>query len=219
MEEIFENLTRCPLFAGLDRSALESVLPALHPIRRAWNKGETVLRPGAPPPGVGVVLTGGVRVVREDFWGSRSLLAVLGPGSLFAETFACAGAPLDVRVEAVAAAQAVFFPASALLSPPPGGEALPGRLLAVLAEKNLSFNRTVRYLSQRTTRAKVLSYLSDQAEKARSAVFSIPLNRQELADYLAVDRSALSAELGKLRQAGVLDFTRNRFTLLQRPES
>ena len=174
--------------------------------------------PGEPAPGVGVVLSGGVRIVREDFWGNRSLLAAVGPGDLFAEAFACAGVPLTVRVEGAQDGEGVFFPPEHLMDPPPGGGALPGRLLGLMARKNLMLNRKIGHLSQRTTRAKVLSYLSHQAEAAGSSSFTIPLDRQELADYLSVDRSALSAQLGQLRREGVLDFSRSRFTLLQKPE-
>ena len=218
MEKIFAVLPRCPLFAGLDEDALEELLPRLQPIRRRWVRGETLFHPGEPAPGVGVVLSGGVRVVREDFWGNRSLLTTVEPGDLFAEAFACAGVPLAVRVEGVREGEGIFFPPENLMDPPSGGGALPGRLLGLMARKNLMLNRKIDHLSQRTTRAKVLSYLSDQAEAAGSSSFTIPLDRQELADYLSVDRSALSAQLGQLRREGVLDFSRSRFTLLQKPE-
>ena len=218
MEEIFAVLLRCPLFSGLDAEALRELLPRLQPIRRRWVRGETLLHPGEPAPGVGVVLSGGVRVVREDFWGNRSLLTTVEPGDLFAEAFACAGVPLAVRVEGVREGEGIFFPPENLMDPAPGGGALPGRLLGLMARKNLMLNRKIDHLSQRTTRAKVLSYLSHQAEAAGSSSFTIPLDRQELADYLSVDRSALSAQLGRLRREGVLDFSRSRFTLLQKPE-
>ena len=164
------------------------------------------------------VLSGGVRIVREDFWGNRSLLAAVEPGDLFAEAFACAGVPLTVRVEGAQDGEGVFLPPEHLMDPPPGGGELPGRLLGLMARKNLMLNRKIGHLSQRTTRAKVLSYLSHQAEAAGSSSFTIPLDRQELADYLSVDRSALSAQLGQLRREGVLDFSRNNSktrTLLQ----
>ena len=218
MEEIFAVLARCPLFSGLDEGALKELLPRLWPVRRRWARGETLLHPGEPAPGVGVVLSGGVRIVREDFWGNRSLLAAVEPGDLFAEAFACAGVPLTVRVEGAQDGEGVFLPPEHLMDPPPGGGELPGRLLGLMARKNLMLNRKIGHLSQRTTRAKVLSYLSHQAEAAGSSSFTIPLDRQELADYLSVDRSALSAQLGQLRREGVLDFSRSRFTLLQKPE-
>ena len=216
MAELYSSLLACPLFAGLSQAALEGLLPQLHPVYRSRGRGETLLQPGETPPGVGVVLSGALRIVRGDFWGSRSLLTLVGPGDLFAEAFACAGTPLTVRAEAAEAVEAVFFLPKRLMEPPPGGEILPGRLLGVLARKNILLNRKNDHLSQRTTQAKVLRYLSDQAEAAGSSTFTIPLDRQELADYLSVDRSALSAQLGKLRRAGVLEVTRSRFTLHQR---
>mgnify|MGYP005772984991 FL=1 len=219
MEEWLAALGRCPLFAGLDRPTLSRLLPQLQPIPRRRAQGEALLLPGETAPGVGVLLTGGLRIVREDFWGNRSLLTTLGPGDLFAEAFACSGVPVTVRAEAAQAAEAVFFPPSRLLAPPPEGRELPGRLLKVFAQKNVMLNRKIDHLSQRTTRAKVLSYLSHQASEAGSSSFTIPLNRQELADYLSVDRSALSAELGKLRREGVLEFHRSQFLLRQLPQT
>lgn len=218
MKEFFAVLQRCPLFSGLETGQMEELLSRLSPVRRRWARGETVLHPGEPAPGIGVVLSGGVRIVREDFWGNRSLLAAVEPGDLFAEAFACAGAPLTVRVEAAQAGEAAFFSPGGLMDPALGGGAVSGRLLEIMARKNLMLNRKIDHLSQRTTRAKVLSYLSHQAERAGSSSFAIPLDRQELADYLSVDRSALSAQLGQLRREGVLDFSRSRFTLLQKPE-
>ena len=123
-----------------------------------------------------------------------------------------------MRVEGAQDGEGVFLPPEHLMDPPPGGGELPGRLLGLMARKNLMLNRKIGHLSQRTTRAKALSYLSHQAEAAGSSSFTIPLDRQELADYLSVDRSALSAQLGQLRREGVLDFSRSRFTLLQKPE-
>ena len=219
MEEIISVLARCPLFSDLEAPALAALLPQLRPVRCRRARGEAILRPGERPPGVGVVLSGSARVVREDFWGGRALLSALGPGDLFAEAFVCAGVPSAVRVEAVQDVQVLFLPAPALLSPPPGGEGLPARLLELTARKNLLLNRKIHHLSQRTTRAKVLSYLSWQAELAGSPAFTIPLDRQELADYLAVDRSALSAQLSRLRREGVLEFRRSWFYLRQRPET
>ncbi len=218
VEEFFASLGRCPLFAGLSPQRLEELLPQLRPIRMERGRGEALLHPGQAAPGVGVVLSGSLRIVREDFWGNRALLAPIAPGDVFAETFACAGLPLNVRVEAAGEAEVVFFPVETLLDPPAGGEELPGRLLTLLARKNLMLNRKIGHLSQRSIRAKVLSYLSDQAQAAGKRTFTIPLDRQELADYLSVDRSALSAQLGKLRREGILDFHRSRFTLCRGPE-
>ena len=218
MKEFYEILKTTPLFMGVEEKNLEDLVPKLQPIRWVRQRGETVLQPGEMAPGVGILLFGGLRVLREDFWGNRSLLTVVEPGELFAEVFACSGVPLTVRVEAAQEVEVVFFPSQALLKPPPEGSFLPQRLLGVLAQKNLMLNQKLNYLSQRSTRAKVLSYLSDQAKRAGSPSFVIPMDRQELADYLAVDRSALSALLGQLRRAGVLEFHRSHFILLAQGE-
>ena len=216
MDETF--LARAPLFHNLGPPQIRQALSSLGAYVKSYDRNAPILHAGDTASHMGLVLSGGVRIVREDFWGNRSLLAAVEPGDLFAEAFACAGVPLTVRVEGAQDGEGVFLPPEHLMDPPPGGGELPGRLLGLMARKNLMLNRKIGHLSQRTTRAKVLSYLSHQAEAAGSSSFTIPLDRQELADYLSVDRSALSAQLGQLRREGVLDFSRSRFTLLQKPE-
>ena len=214
MNNISAVLKNSSLFTGTEQEQLEILLSKLHPIPWTRRRGETLVQPGEKVPGVGVLLSGGLRILREDFWGNRSLLTVIEPGELFAEVFAYLELPLTVRVEAIQEGEGVFFSCQALLNPPPEGAFLPERLITVLARKNFMLNQKVDHLSQRSTRAKVLSYLSDQAERAGSPSFVIPMDRQELADYLAVDRSALSALLGQLRREGILETHRSHFTLL-----
>ena len=158
------------------------------------------------------MLEGGVHIIREDFWGNRSIVGLAGPGEIFAESYALAGKPLAVSVLAATDGRALFLDAGHL------SERLSANLLALLAEKNLMLTEKMRHMARRTTREKLLSYLSAQALRAGTAEFDIPLDRQQLADFLAVDRSAMSAALGKLRDEGVLEFRKNHFRLLRRED-
>ena len=158
------------------------------------------------------MLSGTVHILREDFWGSRSIVGLAGPGEIFAESYALAGEPLEVSVLAASDARVLFLRVETALT---GCGQLTRNLTALLAEKNLTLTRKMRHMARRTTREKLLSYLSAQALRSGGPEFDIPMDRQQLADYLAVDRSAMSAALGKLRDEGVLEFRKNHFRLLE----
>ncbi len=204
------NLSHCPLFQGTAPADLPALLRRLRARARRAGRGQVLLHTGEITGEVGVVLTGALHVVRDDLWGDRAILSQLEPGDLFAEVYALLGEPLQVTVEAREDSQVLFLSARRLLEDAPQ---LWARLQLVLARKNLTLNRKLGYLTLPTTREKVLAYLSDEGRRQGADTFSIPFDRQELADYLSVDRSALSAVLGALRREGLIDFRKNRFTL------
>ena len=224
MQKYMDSLTACPLFAGIGESDLADTLSCLGAYPRRFEKGETILMEGEPVRFLGVVLSGAVQIVRMGYDGSRSILSKLGPAELFAEVFACAGmAAMSVDVVAAEKADVLLLSAERILHPceHPCGfhNQMIYNLMRILATKNLAFHRKTEITAQRTTRGKLLTYLTLEAKQAGSRSFDIPFDRQELADYLGVDRSGLSAEIGKLRREGVLSCTRSRFTLLLRGEA
>ena len=206
------EISACPLFRGIPEKDLPALLEGTAARRVSFQKGELLLRRGEVTRRLGLVLTGTVHIVREDFWGRRSIVGLAGPGEVFAESYALAGEPLEVSVLAAAAGEVLYLEAEHLT------ERLSANLLTLLAEKNLTLTGKMRHMAKPTTREKLLSYLSAQAARAGGPDFDIPLDRQQLADYLAVDRSAMSAVLGKLREEGVLEFRKNHFRLLGRGE-
>ena len=206
------EISALPLFRGIPAGELPALLDRSSAREVRFAKGELLLHRGETPRSLGLVLEGGVHIIREDFWGNRSIVGLAGPGEIFAESYALAGKPLAVSVLAAADGRALFLDAGHL------SQRLSANLLALLAEKNLMLTEKMRHMARRTTREKLLSYLSAQALRAGTAEFDIPLDRQQLADFLAVDRSAMSAALGKLRDEGVLEFRKNHFRLLRREE-
>lgn len=211
-------LKHCPLFAHLSDRDLSVLLARLSPREQRFRQGEFLLRQGDAVPSLGLILSGSAHILREDFWGNRNLIAVVSPGQLFGEAYACAGAPAGVGVQAAADTAAWFLDVRTLLSLQPDtapfAAPLLGNLLTITARKNLLLNDHLAHVTQRTTREKLLSYLSRESVRQHSADFYIPFDRQQLADYLAVDRSALSTELGRLRDVGRLTFHKNHFVLL-----
>ncbi|MCL2558420.1 MAG: Crp/Fnr family transcriptional regulator, partial [Treponema sp.] len=169
---------------------------------------------------VGIVLSGAVYIMREDFWGRRKILSRVEGGGLFGESFACASLErLPVSVMAAQATEILFIDIEGILSPRASAltfhEKLIGNLAILLAKKNIALIRKLENITQTTTREKLLSYLSDEAKLAGKSVFSIPFNREELADYLSVERSAMSAELSRMRADGLLLYRKNHFQLLE----
>ena len=225
MKKYLEILLASPLFRGITGEELERLLPCLGGGARSYSAGAAILPAGTPAGQMGLVLSGRVQVAREEFSGHRSLLAELEPGELFAETFACApalpgGLPVTVLAAEDCAVLLLDLHRVAETCPTscPFHARLVRNLLGVLAGKNLALNRRMVHLSRRSTREKLLSYLSEQAAMAGGTEFSIPFDRQGLADYLCVERSAMSAVLSRLGAEGVLETRRNRFKLLRLPE-
>ena len=221
---VFSVLKRSSLFAGIDEQEMKSMLSCLSAEQMTYSRGESVLRCGDTVSAVGLVLTGSVNVVKEDYWGNRNIVAAISPGRTFAESYACAGgAPLGVSVQAARDTEVLWLNLRKILTACSSACAFHARLIrnlvSLLASKNLLMNEKLTYLTQRTTKEKLLAYLSAESLRQNAADFSIPFDRQQLADYLSVDRSAMSNELSKMQKAGILRYEKNRFTLLQPMEA
>lgn len=207
------------LFDGIDERDIAPMLSCLGARRAGFAKGEYLLREGETTDCVGLLLSGSALIVRDDFWGNRNLIAKATPPQLFAEAYACCpGAPLGVSVVAQHPGELLWLSVARILTVCPSScerhSALIRNLLSAIARRNLYFNEKLVHMGQRTTREKLLSYLSAEARAAASDEFRIPFDRQQLADYLSVERSAMSAELGRLRRDGVVEFEKNRFRLI-----
>lgn len=218
MQQHFDVLRKAPLFHSIVEEELYGLLGCLRAKPRAYTKGALLLRAGEPVTCFGMVLTGRAQVTREDLYGTRTLLTQLGAGDLFAEAFAFGNAPLlPVSVEAASDCEALLLDHTRMLSPCETGctfhTQLIRNMMGILAQKNLTLNSKIQHLSRRTTREKLLSFLNEQAARHNSAQFIIPFDRQELADYLCVERSAMSAELSRLQKEGVLSYHKSAFKL------
>ena len=168
---------------------------------------------------MGVVLRGKVRLIREDYYGNRSIVAEVEPGELFAETVAAAGAKkMPVSAAASEDSEIMLINCQRVLYHCGKGcdfhNKLVGNLLQVVAEKNMILNQKIEIISKRTTREKLMTFLLSEAKKKNSGEFEISYNRQELADFLGVDRSAMSAEIARMRRDGLIESEKNRFRLL-----
>lgn len=217
MEQLPIVLSGNPLFSGLAEEDIRSVLERTGARRMSKKAGERVMRVGDATTEMGIVLSGSVLVVQEDVWGHRNIMGLVPAGDVFAEVFAAAhGAVLNVSVVAHEDSEMLLVDVDRLVSLKGAGacgDVVVRNLIAALARKTMALNEKATHLSKRSTREKLLSYLSAQAQRQGATAFCIELNRQQLADYLCVDRAAMSVELSKLRREGLVDFDRNRFEL------
>ena len=218
MKEYFEILRACPLFSCVEEGELEAMLHCLGAQERAADREQTIFREGEPADFVGVVLQGAVRVIRTDFYGNQTIVGQVEPGGLFGEAFSCAGVNyLPVTVTAVESAHVLLLDLRRVLTVCSKACVFHSRIVSnlvqVLAQKNLQLNQRLDVAARRSTRDKLMAYLQMQAKACGSAEFTIPFDRQALADYLGVERSAMSAELSRMQKDGLLETRRNHFRL------
>ena len=218
MKEYLSVIRSARLFSGISEEELNAVLCCLRAEKKDFPKEAFVLRAGDASDSIGLVLAGTVLIVQEDIWGNRNILSRAGPGQTFAAAYACApGSRLNVSVIAETPAAAMFLNVKRILNVCPSACAHHNRiirnLLSELAGKNLRLGEKLTHMGQRTTRAKIMSYLSAEAQRLEKYEFDVPFSRQQLADYLGVERSGLSLELGKMKKDGFLDYHKNHFVL------
>lgn len=218
MEDFFPILRASSFFSGISEDELTAMLSCLDTRKESFPKEAFVLRAGDTVESIGFVLAGSVLVIQEDIWGNRNILSKAGPGQTFAAAFACAaGSVMNASVIAETPVTVMFLNVKRILNVCPSACAhhsqIIRNLLGELAEKNLRFSEKLTHMGQRNTRSKLMSYLSAEAQRLGTYEFDIPFSRQQLADYLAVERSGLSVELGKMRRDGLLEFHKNHFVL------
>lgn len=211
-------LANTALFRGTSPLEAEAMLNCLGAMERGYAKGEQIYHSGDYVTDLGMVLSGSTLIQTDDLWGNTTVLDKIGPGQIFAETYACVpGEPLMVDVVAAEESQVLFLNVERVLQVCPHTCAhhskLIRNLLLLSAQKNLNLSRKIFHTASKTIRGRLLSYLSYQARRSGNPSFTVPFNRQQLADYLNVERSALSNELSKMQRDGLLVVERNRFTL------
>ena len=219
MQNFLEILKRCPLFAGVDENDIEPMLGCLGGKVMTFEKANCILSEGDEAKYLGIVLSGSAQIVRLDYYGNRSILTSVVSSEMFGESFACAGVKsLPVSVVASEKTTVLMIVCARIITPCENACGFHTKmiynLLRIVATKNLMSNQRIEVTSKRTTRDKLMTYLLLQAKQKKSSSFEIPFDRQELADFLEVDRSGLSAEISKLRNEGVIECRKNKFKIL-----
>ncbi|HJA12041.1 MAG TPA: Crp/Fnr family transcriptional regulator [Candidatus Mediterraneibacter merdipullorum] len=212
------NLSGTELFRGLSESEIASLLECLGAAERSYQKKDIILSEGIVTENLGIVLSGMAVVSCDDIWGGTSILGTVAPGSVFAEAYACIPKePLQVTVSAAEDTSVLFLNIGRVLTTCTSACAfhtqLVRNLLTVCARKSLLLSRRIQHTSSKSIRGRLMSYFSECARHSGSDSFLIPYNRQQLADYLNVDRSAMCSELSKMQKDGLIVYRKNRFLL------
>lgn len=223
MRQYLPLLRQSAIFSGTENEEILAMLNCLQAVKREYPKEHHVFRSGDSIQSMGLVLSGHLMLFQEDLWGHRNIMAKIAPGEVFAEAFASSpNTPVNLSAIAETACTILWLDVAKLLHTCPSActhhEKIVRNLVAVLARKNLRFNEKITHISKRTTREKLLSFLSSESMRNGSLSFDIHYDRQQLADYLCVERAAMSVELSKLQRDGILTYRKNHFTLFADPK-
>ena len=218
MPEYYEIIKSNPLFEGIDAADMDRMFECLNAERKSFRKDDILLLAGDKPRYIGVVIDGELHINREDRDGNRSLIAAVTPGQIFAEALCCADVPESpVTVTAETDSLILLLDFSRLLSTCSNSCVFHSRLIQnmikLIAEKNLLMQDRMEIISMKSIRAKMTSYLETFIPAYGSRI-TIPFNREQLADHLCVERSALSHELARMKRDGLIDYHKNTFTIL-----
>lgn len=210
-------LQQCYLFQGMPDADIQRIADLLNAGRRSYAKGQLILSAGDRVRSIGVLLSGSVMVTMTDPWGNLSVVNALHAGDVFAESYAFAEEPLLVSVFAQEACSILFLDLHRQgIGADPAMDRLMTNLLRVLCEKNLHLSRRMGFIAPKSIRGRVIAYLTHECIRQHSNYLDLPFNRQQLADFLNVDRSALSAELGRMQRDGLIEVARSHFKILEK---
>ncbi|HBE9107697.1 TPA: Crp/Fnr family transcriptional regulator [Clostridioides difficile] len=218
LEKHIDLLKKIPLFEGIKSNELEEMLECLGVVDKTYPKDSIIFSVGSEVTSIGIMLKGSAHIIKEDIEGNRNIVAELLPGDLFGEVFACTRLhKSNVTVTTTSSCEVLFIKFKSVTGICSSTCVFHNRLvenmLQLIAEKNILLHNKIELLSRKTTREKLLMYFSKQIEQTGSHKFTIPFSRNEMADFLCVDRSSMSRELGKMRDEGLLSFNKNKFEI------
>lgn len=213
----FHFITETDLFCGCSEEDVRNMAEYLGFRTIAYKKGSIIYQEGTSVTDIGLVLSGRVQIGHNDFWGNQSILSIVPAGGVFAEAYACIpGERLMIQVTANEPCEILFINVPKLFTPCAAGSIqhkLMQNLITISAQKNLQLSRRSLHTSPKTIRERLLSYFLQLMAEQGSQNIELPFDRQQLADYLNLDRSALSKELGKMKKDGLIDYRKNRFSI------
>lgn len=213
------NTFKLPLFIGINKEEIDNLQIDVCIRKAKYNKNDIIFHSGEKVKEIGVVLSGSVMIENIDIWGNKSILSKIEARQIFAETYALCNEPIMVDVVCQEKSEILFINLQELLENMEANCQLYTKLLKNLllmtAQKNMVLSNRIFCTTSKSARSRILTYLSSEALKNGSIEFSLPFNRQQMADYLNLDRSALSKELCRMRDEGILSFNKNNFKLIK----
>lgn len=219
MKSYIDILTKTKLFYGINKNDIDSMLTCLDANLRHYKKGEYIFRQGNHITNITILINGLLHIQNDDYWGNRIIINHIEKGEIFGESFIAPQAgPITHDVIAIEDSTVIFLEVEKIINSCKAScrfhSMIIQNLLFITSEKNKRLVQKINHISKHTIRERLMAYLSEEAIRNNNSSFEIPFNRQQLANYLSVDRSALSNELCKMRNEGLLIFKKNKFTLL-----
>ncbi len=217
MKDYNKILQYNPLFLNIPLENISSILACLHPQNKIYHKHDTIISTGQTISSIGIVIGGNVKVVKNDGSGNEILITEVFTNEIFAEALVCAGITKSpVSVIANSDCDILFFDYKKILTTCtgtcPSHTKLIENLLSAIAKKSIVLNQKIEIISKRTLREKILCFFEYQRKGTNQ--FSISMNREEMANYICADRSAMSAELSRMQQDGIIRYKKNFFEIL-----
>lgn len=218
-ESWLPSLLKCQLFAGFDAEATKSLLPCFNAESQKFDKGDILKQAGEPQQTIGIVIEGEVQVLKEDFAGNRLIIGIFGPGEIFGEVAAFAGLNRwPNTVVASTCGTVLYIPFGKITQPCcrvcDAHQRMIRNMLGIVAGKAMIMNNRIGFLKMKGMREKLTAFLDDQYRQSGNRTFLVPMNRDDLADFLNVSRPSMSRELGRMREEGLIDYFRSSFTIL-----
>lgn len=213
-------LMKLPIFYNLKKEEIINILKFFNYSKEDFEKNNFIFEIGKPISKIGIILSGEINIIKEDFWGNRNILNKFKSGEIFGEVFALAKvSPNNILVETSQNSKILFLDLTnfSIDNENNSNEILKflSNIFKISLKKNILFTEKLEHITKKTIREKIISYLSTEALKNRSNSFFIKFDRQELADYLFVERSALSRELSSMKKDGLIEYNKNYFTLIK----
>ena len=211
-------MINCNLFKDITETDLEKILNCFSAHKKSFDKDEYIFHSGNSINEIGIIIKGGVNIIKEDFWGNRAIISKIIENDIFGETFSLSSEnKINVSVVAFEHTEVLFLNCNKIILNCDNNckfhRQIIKNILKIICEKNIMLTKKIEHIMKKTTKEKILSFLSEEAIRNKNNKFSIKFNRQELADYLSVDRSALSNELSKLKKEGIIEFNKNKFII------
>jgi len=218
MEEFIELAKKNLLFKNITSEEIKSIAPCLNPKKKSYKASEYIYDAGDFIVNIGLINSGSVLLIEDDYWGNRNIIRHFSIGEFFGEAYALSRTPLNLSVIAKENCEIFFINVNAIMHTCNKNcsfhNVLINNFISLLAKKNILLSSKMENVTKRNTKEKIMSYLSSYSKLIEQNEFSIPFDRQQFADYLCVDRSALSSELSKLKAKKLIDFKKNHFILL-----
>ncbi|MBK5200829.1 MAG: Crp/Fnr family transcriptional regulator [Spirochaetaceae bacterium] len=217
MKEYIETIKKAPIFKNFSEENIIKFLGCSKAKVKIYKKNEIIFLAGNLSENIGLIIEGVAHVIREDFWGNKTIVGELHENEIFGEVFAIQNIPLENTAIAKTTVKILLINTDLILNPCQEGyvfhDTILINLIMILAKKTMAMNRKLEHITKRNMKDKILSYLSRVSEKEKKKTFVIPYNRTELSEFLCVDRAALSKELSKLQKEGLINYKKNEFTL------